>query len=161
MSTSEWRSEGACLGKTIQVQGEMTGDEDLAIEGQVRGSIQLPNHRLTVGPLGKITANITAREVVVYGQLQGNIQAQDRVEIKKSGSVVGDLKLARISIEDGAYFKGHIDIQLRAASATAVSAAGVSAAPAAPLTSAAAVTPGTTAAKPVGAGVGDRSPVGR
>lgn len=128
MTTSgDWRSEGAYLGKSLQIQGELTGDEDLAVEGQVRGTIQLANHRLTVGPLGKITANVTAREVVVYGQVQGNIQAQDRVEIKKSGSVVGDLKVARISIEDGAYFKGHIDIQLRSAAGPAAAAAAAAA----------------------------------
>lgn len=144
MTTSgEWRGEGAYLGKTLQLQGELTGDEDFTIEGQVRGTIQLVNQRLTVGPLGKITGNVTAREVVVYGQVQGNIQAQDRVEIKKSGSVVGDLKLARISIEDGAYFKGHIDIQLRAAAAPAPAA-----------------TTGPAAASPVAAGAG-KSPVGR
>lgn len=125
MTTSaDFRGEGAVLGKTIQVQGELTGEEDLTIDGQLRGTIHLPNQRLTVGPLGKIQANVTARDLVVYGQLHGNVQVQDRVEIKKSGSVLGDMKLARISIEDGAYFKGNIDIQVKPAAAHAAAAAG-------------------------------------
>ncbi|MGH9535766.1 MAG: bactofilin family protein [Terriglobales bacterium] len=131
MTTSgDFRGEGAFLGKTLHVQGELSGDEDFTIEGEVRGTIHLPNQRLTVGPLGKVQANVTAREVVVYGQLQGHVQAQDRVEIKKSGSVLGDMKLARISIEDGAYFKGNIDIQLRAGAVPAP--AGGTVAPSAP-----------------------------
>lgn len=129
MTTSaDFRGEGALLGKTIQIQGELTGEEDLTIDGQLRGTIHLPNQRLTVGPLGKIQANVTAREVVVYGQLHGNIQVQDRVEIKKSGSVLGDMKLARISIEDGAYFKGNIDIQVKPAAMQAAGAASPAAA---------------------------------
>lgn len=112
--TNDWRGDGAYIGKTVQVKGEITSEEDLAIEGEVNGTIRLTSQRLIVGPLGKIKADVTAREVVVYGNLQGNIQAQDRVEIKKTGSVLGDLKVARISIEDGAYFKGNIDIQVRA-----------------------------------------------
>ncbi len=129
MTTSaDFRGEGALLGKTIQIQGELTGEEDLTIDGQLRGTIHLANQRLTVGPLGKIQANVTAREVVVYGQLHGNIQVQDRVEIKKSGSVLGDMKLARISIEDGAYFKGNIDIQVKPAAMPAAGAASPAAA---------------------------------
>ena len=123
-ATSDWRGEGAYLGKTVQIKGEISGEEDLAIEGEVTGTIRLNGHRLTVGPMGKIKAEVTAREVVVYGNLQGNIHALDRVEIKKSGSVMGDMKLARISIEDGAYFKGNIDIQVRAAGAAAPAVGG-------------------------------------
>lgn len=130
--TSDWRGEGAYLGKTVQIKGEISSEEDLAIEGEVTGTIRLNGHRLTVGPMGKIKAEVTAREVVVYGNLQGNIHALDRVEIKKSGSVMGDMKLARISIEDGAYFKGNIDIQVRAAGAAAPAVGGALESPSKP-----------------------------
>lgn len=112
--TNDWRGDGAYIGKTVQIKGEISSEEDLAIEGEMTGTLRLTGQRLTIGPMGKIKAEVTAREVIVYGNLQGNVHAHDRVEIKKTGSVMGDLKVARISIEDGAYFKGNIDIQVRA-----------------------------------------------
>src|ERR1700674_3400268 len=101
----------ACLGSTIVVKGEITSDEDLQIDGKVDGPVSLRGHRLTVGRTAQLNSEITAREVIVYGNASGNLRARDRVEIKKDGQVIGDITTARISIEDGAYFKGHIEIE--------------------------------------------------
>jgi cytoskeletal protein CcmA (bactofilin family) len=100
----------ARLGASLHVKGEITGNEDLAIDGSVEGLVHLQDRKLTVGPSAKLTADVIAREVVVYGNVKGNLRARDRIEIKKDGSVVGDLTTARIMIEDGAYFKGSIEI---------------------------------------------------
>ena len=101
----------ACLGETIEVKGKISGEEDLQVDGKVEGPISLQGQRLTVGRTGKLNSEVTAREVVVYGDLHGNVRASDRVEIKKDGSVTGDVITARISIEDGAFFKGRIEIE--------------------------------------------------
>jgi cytoskeletal protein CcmA (bactofilin family) len=100
----------ARLGASLHVKGEISGNEDLLIDGSVEGLVQLDERKLTVGATAKLTADIIAREVVVYGTVKGNLRAKDRIEIKKDGSVNGDLTTARISIEDGAYFKGSIEI---------------------------------------------------
>ena len=101
----------ACLGSTIIIKGEISSDEDLEIDGKVEGPISLRGHRLTVGRAAQLKSEITAREVIVYGNVFGNLRARDRVEIKKDGQVIGDITTARISIEDGAYFKGRIEIE--------------------------------------------------
>jgi cytoskeletal protein CcmA (bactofilin family) len=106
----------ARLGASLHVKGEISGTEDLHIDGSVEGQIQLGDHKLTVGASAKLTADVVAREVVVYGSVKGNLKARDRIEIKKDGSVVGDLTTARIMIEDGAYFKGSIEIDRTASS---------------------------------------------
>src|ERR1700738_3234403 len=100
----------ARLGSSLHVKGEISGSEDLLIDGSVEGLIQLDERKLTVGATAKVTADIIAREVVVYGTVKGNLRAKDRIEIKKDGSVNGDLTTARIMIEDGAYFKGSVEI---------------------------------------------------
>ena len=100
----------ARLGASLHVKGEITGHEDLLVDGSVEGLIQLEDRKLTVGASAKVSADVVAREVVVYGHVKGNLRARDRIEIKKDGSVVGDLTTARIMIEDGAYFKGSIEI---------------------------------------------------
>jgi cytoskeletal protein CcmA (bactofilin family) len=100
----------ARLGSSLHVKGEISGSEDLLIDGSVEGLIQLDERKLTVGATAKVTADIIAREVVVYGTVKGNLRAKDRIEIKKDGSVNGDLTTSRIMIEDGAYFKGSIEI---------------------------------------------------
>src|SRR5579863_689527 len=107
-----YSSSGAAarLGASLHVKGEITGNEDLSIDGTVEGLVHLEERKLTVGASAKVTADIIAREVVVYGNVKGNLRARDRIEIKKDGSVVGDLTTARIMIEDGAYFKGSIEI---------------------------------------------------
>jgi len=104
------RNTVAHIGKSVLIKGELSGSEDLYIDGQVEGTIELREHNLTVGPHGRVSANVNAKEVVVQGTLKGNVRAADRVDIRKSGSVVGDLVSARVVIEDGAYFKGSIDI---------------------------------------------------
>jgi cytoskeletal protein CcmA (bactofilin family) len=101
----------ACLGPTIVVKGEISSDEDLQIDGKVEGPISLKGHRLTVGRTAQLNSEINAREVIVYGNAAGNLRARDRVEIKKDGQVIGDITTTRISIEEGAYFKGHIEIE--------------------------------------------------
>jgi len=109
----------ACLGSTIVVKGEISSDEDLQIDGKVEGPILLRGNRLTVGRTAQLNSEITAREVIVYGNASGNLRARDRVEIKKDGQVIGDITTTRISIEDGAYFKGHIEIERAQSSAQA------------------------------------------
>jgi cytoskeletal protein CcmA (bactofilin family) len=101
----------ACLGATITIKGEISSDEDLEIDGKVDGPILLRGHRLTAGRNAQLKSEITAREVIVYGNVFGNLRARDRVEIKKDGQVIGNITTARISIEDGAYFKGSIEIE--------------------------------------------------
>ena len=100
----------ARLGASLHVKGEITGNEDLAIDGSVEGLVHLEDRKLTIGASARLTADVIAREVVVYGNVKCNLRARDRIEIKKDGSVVGDLTTARIMIEDGAYFKGSIEI---------------------------------------------------
>ena len=100
----------ARLGAGLHFKGEITGNEDLQIDGNIEGLVHLEDRKLVVGSSAKLTADVIAREVVVYGNVKGNLRARDRIEIKKDGSVVGDLTTARIMIEDGAYFKGAIEI---------------------------------------------------
>lgn len=104
----------ARLGASLRVKGEISGNEDLHIDGTVEGLVQLDDRKLTVGMAAKVTADVIAREIVVYGSVKGNLRARDKIEIKKDGSVVGDLTTARIMIEDGAYFKGAIEIDRQA-----------------------------------------------
>jgi cytoskeletal protein CcmA (bactofilin family) len=103
--------EQATIGKSLIVKGEVSGSESLYIDGKVEGAINLPGNRVTVGRNGQVAANISAREVVVLGKVRGNVHASDRVDIRAEGSLTGDVAAARISIEDGAYFKGGIDIR--------------------------------------------------
>ena len=103
-------SSSAVLGKSVIVKGQIFSREDLTIDGEVEGTVELQEHRLTVGPNGKVTASIKAREVVVLGTVHGNVETTDRIDIRKEAKLVGDIKTARIVIEDGAYFKGGVDI---------------------------------------------------
>jgi cytoskeletal protein CcmA (bactofilin family) len=109
-STTASSSSTARLGQSLHFKGEISGNEDLHIDGSVEGLIHLEDRKLVIGASAKVTADVISREVVVYGNVKGNLQARDRIEIKKDGSVVGDLTTARIMIEDGAYFKGSIEI---------------------------------------------------
>ena len=104
-------SEQATIGKSLTIKGEITGSEMLYIDGHVEGSVTLPGNRVVVGRNGHVGANISAREVVILGKVNGNINATDRVDIRNEGSLTGDVVAQRISIEDGAYFKGGIDIR--------------------------------------------------
>jgi cytoskeletal protein CcmA (bactofilin family) len=103
--------EQATIGKGLTIKGEINGSESLYIDGKVEGSINLPGNRVTVGRNGQVAASITAREIVVLGKVRGNVTATDRVDIRAEGSLSGDVAAARISIEDGAFFKGGIDIR--------------------------------------------------
>ena len=104
-------ADQATIGKSLVVKGEVTGSESLYIDGKVEGAINLPGNRVTVGRNGQVSANITAREIVVLGKVRGNMTASDRVDIRSEGSLTGDVAAQRISIEDGAFFKGGIDIR--------------------------------------------------
>ena len=104
-------SEQATIGKSVTVKGEISGAESLFIDGKVEGSINLAGNRVTIGRNGQVAANIIAREIIVLGKVRGNCQASDRLDIRSEGSLTGDVIAARISIEDGAFFKGGIDIR--------------------------------------------------
>jgi cytoskeletal protein CcmA (bactofilin family) len=110
-STAVPTGEQATIGKSLVVKGEVSGSESLYIDGKVEGAINLPGNRVTVGRNGQVAANIMAREVVVLGKVRGNVHASDRIDIRSEGSLTGDVIAARISIEDGAFFKGGIDIR--------------------------------------------------
>jgi cytoskeletal protein CcmA (bactofilin family) len=101
----------ATIGKSLVIKGEVSGSESLYIDGRVEGSINLAGNRVTVGRNGIVSANITAREIVVLGKVRGNLSASDRVDIRNEGSLTGDVVAQRISIEDGAFYKGGIDIR--------------------------------------------------
>jgi cytoskeletal protein CcmA (bactofilin family) len=105
------RAEVAHIGKSVVVRGELSGSEDLYLDGEVEGSIELREHHLTIGPHGKVRASVNARDVVVHGELNGNVHGTERVELKKSAVLTGDIVTQRIVIEDGAVFKGSIDTQ--------------------------------------------------
>ncbi len=110
-SASQSPTDQATIGKSLVVKGEVSGSESLYIDGKVEGAINLPGNRVTVGRNGQVSANISAREVVVLGKVKGNINASDRVDIRSEGALTGDVIAQRISIEDGAFFKGGIDIR--------------------------------------------------
>jgi cytoskeletal protein CcmA (bactofilin family) len=101
----------AQIGKSVVIKGELSGSEDLYVDGQVEGSIALKGNSLTVGPSGQVKASVDAKGVVVQGKLEGNIHASDRVELRKSAVMSGDIATQRISIEDGAFVKGKVEIQ--------------------------------------------------
>ncbi len=103
-------SSSATIGKAVMVKGQIYSREDLVIDGEVEGTVELQEHRLTVGPNGKVQASVKAREIIVLGTIHGNVDAADKIDIRKDAKLVGDIKAARIVIEDGAYFKGSIDI---------------------------------------------------
>ena len=101
----------AHIGKSVVIKGELSGSEDLYVDGQVSGTIELRNNSLTIGPNGQVKANITAKNVSIQGTVEGDVTALERVELRKSGVVNGDVFTKRISIEEGAFLKGKVDIQ--------------------------------------------------
>ncbi|PYN49029.1 MAG: cell shape determination protein CcmA [Candidatus Rokuibacteriota bacterium] len=116
--------ELASIGKSIVINGELSGSEDLTIEGQVEGKIELRDHVLTVGSNGHIKAQVTAKVIVVLGHVTGNLTATERVDIRENGSVEGDIVAPRVAIADGSHFRGSIDMQRKEQSATTDRAAG-------------------------------------
>jgi len=106
----EARSGSATIGKAVKIVGQIYSKEDLFVDGDLEGTVEALEHKFTIGPNGTVQASVRAREVVAQGTLQGNVEATDKIEIRKDAKLVGDIKTARIIIEDGAYFKGSIDI---------------------------------------------------
>lgn len=107
----------AALGKNVTIKGQIFAREDLMIDGEVEGTVECQEHRLTIGPNARVQAGLKAREIVIHGSIQGNVDATDKIDIKKEAKLVGDIKTSRIVIEDGAYFKGSIDISKAGAKA--------------------------------------------
>jgi cytoskeletal protein CcmA (bactofilin family) len=105
------RGDVGHIGKSVHIRGELTGSEDLYLDGEIEGSVDLRDHALIIGPNGRIKAGITARDLVVHGKVEGNVTASGRVELRKSCTLIGDVTTQRIVIEDGAFFKGAIDIK--------------------------------------------------
>ncbi len=131
-SESETRNN---IGKAVRVVGQIFTKEDLYVDGDVEGTIESLDNKITIGPNGRVQAGIRAREVVILGQVQGNVEASDKVDIRKEAKLVGDITTARISIEDGALFKGSIDIkkaEVKAGAAPVISAPSAAAPPATP-----------------------------
>ena len=120
------------IGKSVIIKGELSGSEDLTIEGQVEGKIELRQNVLTIGPNAKIKAQVLARAVVVEGTVQGNISTSEKIEIRDKGSVEGDLSSPRVAIADGAHFRGSIDMQQAKGGEKTESKPAVAAAAAAP-----------------------------
>jgi cytoskeletal protein CcmA (bactofilin family) len=106
-----YRADVAHIGKSVIIKGELSGSEDLYLDGEVEGNIDLRNHNLVIGPNGRVRANVQAKDVVIHGKVDGNVMGSDRVELKKSAVLNGDINTQRIVIEDGAFFKGSIDIR--------------------------------------------------
>jgi cytoskeletal protein CcmA (bactofilin family) len=122
----------ATIGKAVKIIGQIFSKEDLYVDGDVEGTIECQDNKLTIGPNGKLQAAVRAREVVVLGQIKGNVESTDRIDIRKDARLVGDIKTARIVIEDGAYFKGSIDIVKQEAKVAAAAPQAAAAKPVAP-----------------------------
>lgn len=105
------RGDVGHIGKSVVIRGELSGSEDLYLDGGVEGNINLRDHKLVIGPNAKIKAAITARDVIVHGRVEGNITGSERVELKRACSLIGDVSTQRVAIEDGAFFKGAIDVK--------------------------------------------------
>lgn len=101
---------GSAIGKAVSIIGDIFSEEDLFVDGEVKGKLDVKNSRLTIGPNGKAQSNVKAREVIIQGRVQGDVEATQKITIRKEGSLVGNIKTTGIVIEDDAYFKGSIDI---------------------------------------------------
>jgi cytoskeletal protein CcmA (bactofilin family) len=138
------------IGKSVVIKGELNGSEDLTIEGQVEGKIELKDHVLTIGPNGKIKAQVFAKALIVLGEVSGNVSCTDKVEIRDGGSVDGDIISPRVAIADGAHFRGSVDMQRRASDGTAKSQQQPQQRPAAQAAPATPQTPAAHVAQPAG-----------
>ena len=119
----------AHIGRSVSIKGELSGSEDIYVDGQVEGSIQLVGNSVTIGPNGRVRASIAARNVTVGGTLDGNIQAAERTEMRKTAVVNGDVQTKRIAIEEGAFFKGKLEILADAKPSTPAAAAAAGSTP--------------------------------
>src|SRR6186997_521194 len=129
------------IGKSVVIKGELNGSEDLTIEGHVEGTIQLRDHVLTIGPNGRIKAQVFAKSVIVLGEVTGNVTASDKVDIRDNGSVDGDIISPRVAIAEGAHFRGSVDMQRKAAQAQPGAKPATAPAAAAPAAAAGSQTP--------------------
>lgn len=120
------------IGKSVYIKGELSGSEDLTIEGNVEGRIELKDNTLTIGPNGKIRAEVFAKQVIVLGEVTGNVTASEKVDIRDNGSVDGDVTSPRVAIAEGAHFRGAIDMQRAGQGAKPKAAAAPAPAAAAP-----------------------------
>jgi cytoskeletal protein CcmA (bactofilin family) len=136
------------IGKSVVIKGELNGSEDLTIEGQVEGKIELRDHVLTIGPNGKIKAELYAKSIVVLGEVIGNVVATEKVDIRENGSVEGDITSPRVAIAEGAHFRGSVDMQNKGGKPAAQ--------PARPAPAAETKPQGQTGPQPVAAGQGQR-----
>jgi cytoskeletal protein CcmA (bactofilin family) len=105
------KQESVSIGKSIVIKGEVSGSEDLTIEGEVEGKIELRDHILSVGPTGRVQAHIVAKAIVVHGQVTGNLTATEKVDVRENGAVEGDIVAPRVAIADGAKFRGSVDMR--------------------------------------------------
>jgi cytoskeletal protein CcmA (bactofilin family) len=125
----------ASIGASLHVKGELSGNEDLTIEGTVEGTISLNGYNVTIGPSGRVVAEIQAKSVIIGGQVKGNVIASEKVEVAATGTMVGDVRAPRVALVDGARFKGSIDMGSKSAPATSVAVPAVSRATSQPTTS--------------------------
>jgi len=139
--------EFAHIGKSVIIKGELSGSEDLYVDGTVEGTIELQGNNLVIGPNGQVRADVHGKGVVVQGKLEGNINASERAELRKSAVAVGDILTHRISIEEGAYYKGKVDIQKEATSPGAVAGNKSATVSATPATAASGTAAGTQVTK--------------
>ncbi len=107
--TREAPLTGAHIGKSVIIKGELSGSENLYVDGEVEGSIQLDGHSLTIGPNGRVRASLKAKDVVVQGRVDGSISAGDRLDLRKTAVLIGDIQTQRLAVEDGAFLKGKIE----------------------------------------------------
>lgn len=128
MSTAPTSGGFANIGKTVVIKGEISGNEDMYVDGQIEGSVQLLGNSLTIGPNGRIHASVAAKNVTVGGSLEGDIKATERTEMRKSAVVNGDVQTRRIAIEEGAFFKGKLEILTESKSPAAGAGASAAAA---------------------------------
>ena len=111
VKTSSAPIEQATIGRSLVIKGDISGGESLFVDGRIEGTVNIPEHRVTVGRNGVVTADVNAREVVIMGKVHGNIICSDRLDIRSEGSVTGDVVVQRISVEDGAILKGSVQVQ--------------------------------------------------
>ena len=137
----ENRVSAATVGKAVKIVGQIYSKEDLFVDGEIEGTVEALEHKLTIGPHGTLHASIKAREVVALGSITGNVEASDKIEIHKEAKLVGDIRTSRIIIEDGAYFKGSIDIVKLEPAKAPVKPAAPAHAPAPPVTASPAALP--------------------
>ena len=122
-ATHSMEKDNVNIGKSVVIKGELNGSEDLTIEGHVEGTIQLRDHVLTIGPNGRIKAQVFAKSVIVLGEVTGNVTASDKVDIRDNGSVDGDIVSPRVAIAEGAHFRGSVDMQNKGAKPVAAAPA--------------------------------------